>query len=101
VTSDEPTWRRLCGLGVAICGSQEKFRRESNVLRRLVVRFGPSEVEHMLHGAKTLGWNSLIGLGGADGLGRRWALQAHWQAQKQGPPMRSLGAILRKAMKTP
>lgn len=75
----------MCGLAVQLCGSQERFRKEANILRRLVQRFGATEVERMILGAQQLQWDSLRSLGSKDGLGRRWALEAHWQRMKRVP----------------
>ena len=66
-------------------GSQEAFRNEANILKRIVRQFGAAEVEHMILGAQRLGWTSLRGLGSADGLGRRWALQSFWTAENHKP----------------
>lgn len=78
-------WKRLCGLALKICGSQEVFKRESAILSRLRKRFGTADVERMLLGAHHLGWRTLRSLGSKDGLGRRWALEAYWQQQKKAP----------------
>ena len=78
-------WSRICGHAVAFLGTQEQFKRESNVLKRLVVKFGPLEVERMIAGATLLGWRSLLSLGSADGLGRRMALAKYWQSKNAHP----------------
>ena len=95
-------WSRLCGLAVQVCGSQESFRKQANILRRLARQYGPDETARMLMGAKALKWKTgLTGLGTEDGVGRRWAVEAYWQRQKQGKPMQSLGSVLRRAMAKP
>ena len=78
-------WRRLCGKAVQIVGSQDAFRKEANILKRLVKQFGASEAERMLAGARLLGWRSLRSLGSKDGLGRRWALARYWQSENRKP----------------
>lgn len=80
---DTTVRKRLCGLAVELCGSQVAFKREAAILKRLVKKFGAQEVEHMLRGAKYLGWNTLRSLGSAEGLGRRWAVEAYWQREKR------------------
>lgn len=83
--SDVENWKRLCGKAVALCGSQDAFRKEARILQRLVKQFGPDEVEHMLAGARLLGWSSLRSLGSKDGLGRRWALAKFWETENHKP----------------
>jgi len=78
-------WKRLCGLAVQLCGSQEAFRKEAQILKRLVKRFGYRDVEYMVSGAQILGWHSLRGLGSQSGLGRHWAIAAYWNRQKGTP----------------
>ena len=80
MSSAEPTWQRLCGLGMEICGGLTAFRKEARLLAFLR-RHWPREIEVMLRGAKVLGWRSLKGLAGKDGVGRRWAVEAYWRAQ--------------------
>lgn len=95
-------WKTLCGLAVQLVGSQEKFRKEANVLKRITKQYGPAEVEMMLRGAMWLGWNSLLGLGSVDGDGRRKAREAYWAAEnrkmgKRAPVnLQRLGDILKK-----
>jgi hypothetical protein len=84
VTTPEQ-WRALCGLALQLVGSQEKFRRESNCLKRLVKQYGAKEVSYMLRGAILLKWNSLLSLGSAEGSGRRKAREAFWNSQKKAP----------------
>ena len=92
-----PKWRMLCGLAVQVCGSQPAFRKESNILKRLVKQFGPEETERFLRGALLLRWSSLTSLGSADGLGRRWALATFWQSENhQKPQLESLAAVLKR-----
>lgn len=102
VSEDAKNWRRLCGKAVALCG-KATFRKESNILKRLVRQFGPDEVERMLLGAEWLGWSSLRSLGSKAGLGRRWAIEAYWRAEnnRKTPLPESLGSILRKAIDKP
>jgi hypothetical protein len=83
---------------VRLLGSQETFRKESNILKRLVKQYGHVEVERMLEGAYHLGWDSLRALGSAEGLGRRMALARYWQATKRsGPSLESIGKLLKDA----
>jgi hypothetical protein len=90
-------WMRLCGKAVTLCGSQEGFRKESNILKRLVKQFGASDVERMLVGAQLLGWTSLRSLGSKDGLGRRWALTKFWDSEKRQPKrLESLGQTFKR-----
>ena len=93
-------WQRLCGQAVELVGGQEPFRREVNILKRLVKAYGAERVEIMLSGAKALRWRSLKSLGSAEGLGRRMAEQAYWQAQNQRKPglPESVKAILRQVI---
>lgn len=93
--SEKIEWRRLCGLAVELCGSQEKFRRESAVLKRLVKQYGSEDVERMLRGAKKLGWTSLLSLGSAEGLGRRMAIQQFWKAAEKEPVAESVRDIFK------
>lgn len=88
-------WKRLCGLAVQLCGSQEKFRRESAILKRLVRQYGAEDVERMIRGAQKLGWNSLLSLGSAEGLGRRMAIQQFWKAGDKAPVANSIRDIFR------
>ena len=83
--SELAIWKRLCGKAVQLCGSQDAFRKEANVLKRLVKQFGSSEAERMLAGARLLGWTSLRSLGSKDGLGRRWALAKFWEQENHTP----------------
>jgi hypothetical protein len=78
-------WPQLCGLAVVICGSQSAFRREARLLQRLNKKWGPEETATMLKGAKQLGWTSLKGLAGIDGVGRRMAVTACYDAEKRSP----------------
>lgn len=96
--NEDVAWKHLCGLAVKLCGSQAAFRKEAVILKRLVQRFGAEEVERMLRGALHLGWNSLRGLYGPEGLGRRWALEAFWQREKRKDwePPEALRAIFAK-----
>jgi len=96
-------WKTLCGLAVQLVGSQQKFRTEANILKRLVKQYGPEETERFLRGALLLGWRSLTSLGSADGLGRRMAVSRYWQTEntRKAPLPESLGSILRKAMAKP
>lgn len=89
-------WRSLCGLAVQLCGGQEQFKREANILRRLTKQYGPGEVEKMLRGAIGLRWNSLRSLGSMEGSGRRMAIEAYWKAQKREKAPESLRSILRR-----
>lgn len=93
-----PNWRRLCGLAVELVGGQDQFRKESNILKRIVKQFGAGDVERMMAGAKLMRWSSLTSLGSADGLGRRMALQAWWQSQNRHPAKlpESIKSILRE-----
>jgi len=102
-TGSQPAWRTLCGLAVQLVGSQESFKKQSNILKRLFTRYGPEETERFLRGALLLRWSSLTGLGSADGLGRRMALAAWWQSQnsRKANLPESLGSILRKAQAQP
>ena len=86
-------WKTLCGLAVQLVGSQVVFRKESNILKRLVQRFGPEETERMIQGAMLLHWHSLTSLGSADGLGRRMALAKFWQTQNTKPARQSLESL--------
>ena len=83
--SELAIWKRLCGKAVQLCGSQDAFRKEANILKRLVKQFGSSEAERMLAGARLLGWTSLRSLGSKDGLGRRWALAKFWEQENKAP----------------
>lgn len=97
MTDDEKVvWRRLCGLAVELVGSQDAFRRESAILKRLVRQYGGEDVERMIRGAKLLGWNSLKSLGSAEGLGRRMAIQQFWKAGKREAPAESVRDIFRR-----
>jgi hypothetical protein len=89
-------WRHLCGLAVELCGSQENFRPQARILKRLAQQYGPERVEHMLRGAIALRWDSLVSLGSADGLGRRMAEKAYWTEQNKGPMPESLKSIFRR-----
>lgn len=96
MTTEKLAWPRLCGQAVRLCGGQESFRKESNILKRLVKQFGMGEVERMLLGAQLLGWDSLKSLGSAEGLGRRWALTAFWQSENKQPDrLASVAAVLK------
>jgi hypothetical protein len=97
VTTPEQ-WRALCGLALQLVGSQEKFRRESNCLKRLVKQYGAKEVSYMLRGALLLKWNSLLSLGSAEGSGRRMAREAYFATFKKGPAKlpEDLKAIMRR-----
>ena len=88
----------MCGWAVQLCGGQEQFRREAAILKRLVKKFGPQDVEYMLKGALHLKWNTLRSLGSAEGLGRRWALEAYYQSEKKRDwrPPYSLRSIFAK-----
>lgn len=90
-------WKMLCGLAVALVGGQAQFRIEARILKRLVLGYGAHDVECMIRGAQQLGWNTLRSLGSKDGLGRRWALEAYWQAQNQN---RSAGKQLESVAQT-
>lgn len=87
----------MCGLAVKICGGQDAFRKQANVLKRLVKQYGAKDVEIMLKGAQVLGWRDLVSLGSKEGTGRRWATTAYWHRQKQAPPatLESLGALFK------
>lgn len=83
------SWRMLCGLAVKLCGSQQAFRSEARILKRLVTKYGERDVEIMLRGAQELHWQSLKGLASSDGIGRRWASMKYWSvanAKKQRLP---------------
>ena len=82
---ETPSWRHLCGLSIKLVGSQEAFRKEAAILKRLVKKFGPQETERCLIGAQLMGWTSLRSLGSADGLGRRMASAAYWRHQEKHP----------------
>lgn len=87
---------RLCGMAVRLLGSQEAFRREARILKRLVERFGVEEVERMIVGARLLNWTSLKSLGSEEGLGRRWALTRYWQSENRKPDvLRSVAQVLK------
>lgn len=92
-------WAHLCGLAVAICGGQQAFRMQANILKRLVLRYGGPDVEVMLKGAQQLGWKDLRSLGSKEGLGRRWAQEAYWQAHNQnkhaGKQLEGVAAVLK------
>jgi len=79
------SWKHLCGLAVKLCGGQEQFRKQANILRRLVKMYGPHDVEVMVKGAAQLGWKDLRGLYSKEGIGRRWAASAFWNSQKRAP----------------
>lgn len=80
-----------------LCGSQDVFRKEAAILKRLVRQFGPAEVERMIVGAQLLGWTSLRSLGSKDGLGRRWALTKFWDGEKKSPKrLESLGQTFKR-----
>lgn len=87
----------LCGLAVQLCGSQEAFRKQANVLKRLVKQYGAKDVEVMLKGAQVLGWRDLVSLGSKEGTGRRWATSAYWHQQKRAPAetLESVAATLK------
>ena len=91
----EPTWGRLCQLAVQLCGSQDAFRKESAILKRLVRQYGAEDVERMIRGAQALGWKSLRSLGSAEGLGRRMAIQQFWKAGEKEPVAESLRSIFK------
>lgn len=95
--SDVEIWKRLCGKAVALVGSQDAFRKEARILQRLVNQFGPAEVEHMIAGARLLGWTSLRSLGSKDGLGRRWAMAKFWETENRQPDRLASVAQLLKA----
>lgn len=78
-------WSKLCGLAVLLCGSQDAFRKQANILKRLVKQYGAKDVEVMLQGAQVLGWRDLVSLGSKEGTGRRWATSAYWDRQKRAP----------------
>jgi hypothetical protein len=86
-------WTKLAGIAVQFLGSQEAFKKEANILKRLVGRFGPLEVERMIQGAKMLGFKSLVGLNSADGLGRRLALAKFWESENKRPTRGSLESL--------
>lgn len=86
-------WTRLAGQAVQFLGSQEAFKKEANILKRLVTRYGTEEVERMMAGAKLLGWRSLLGLNSADGLGRRMALAKFWESENKRPARGSLESL--------
>lgn len=88
--------KKLCGLAVQLCGSQKAFKGEAAILKRLVERYGPDEVEKMLRGAIKLGWDSLRALGSAEGTGRRMAIQAFWKEGKREAPAESARDIFRR-----
>ena len=100
MTDDEKraAWKHLCGLAVQLTGSQEKFRKEANVLKRLVRKYGPRDVEYALRGALHLKWTSLLSIGGVESVGWRWALEAGLQSEKRKDwrPPESLRSILAK-----
>lgn len=100
IRSDDPTvpWKLLCGLAVEMCGGQPAFRKEAAILKRLVKQFGAPDVERMLRGALHLKWNTLRSLGSAEGIGRRWALEAFWQREKNKSwkPPEALSSIFAK-----
>ena len=77
----------MAGLAVKLVGSQEAFRRECAILKRVVKKYGPLETERCLIGAQLLGWTSLRSLGSADGLGRRIASARFWDSQKGAAKM--------------
>ena len=73
----------MAGLAVKLVGSQEAFRRECAILKRVVKKYGPLETERCLIGAQLMGWTSLRSLGSAEGLGRRMASAAYWRHQEK------------------
>lgn len=95
--SDVEIWRRLCGQAVALVGSQASFKKEANILKRLVQQYGSDDVERMIVGARLLNWTSLRSLGSKDGLGRRWALTRYWQSENKKPDRLSQIAEVLKA----
>ena len=70
-----------------------RSKKEANILKRLVTRYGTEEVERMMAGAKLLGWRSLLGLNSADGLGRRMALAKFWESENKRPARGSLESL--------
>ena len=66
---------------MALCGSQRAFAKQAQILRRLFKGLGFEETEHLLEGARLLGWHELRSLGSKDGAGRRWAKEAYWRHQ--------------------
>ena len=90
-------WKKLCGIAVKICGSQEAFKKEAAILKRLVRQYGAGDVEVMLKGAQVLKWRSLTSLGSKEGLGRRWAVEAYWRehnAQRKWKAPERLKSVL-------
>lgn len=73
----------------------ENAPRNGSILKALWQRYGPSEVEVMVRGAAQLGWKDLRGLYSKEGIGRRWAQTAYWNATKKAPTqLDAVGAIL-------
>lgn len=85
---------------MSLCGGQSEFKKEATILKRLVKKFGSQEVEYMLKGAHALGWTSLRGLSGPEGIGRQWALQKYWASvnRKAQPLPDSVKDVLRKML---
>ena len=87
------SWKHLCGLAVNLCGGQEQFRKQANILRRLVKMYGLHDVEVMVRGAALLGWKDLRGLYSKEGIGRRWAQTAYWNREKRAPAKQTLESV--------
>lgn len=79
-------------------GSQDQFKREANILRRLAKQYGPVRTEYMLRGAIAMHWTSLVSLGSKDGLGRRIAEKKYWDSQKTAPLPESAKSIIRRML---
>lgn len=52
--------------------------RNGSVVKQLLKKWGPRDVEAMVKGAALLGWKDLRAINAADGVGRRWSQAAYW-----------------------
>ena len=76
---------------------REDLVRNASILKALLKKWRPDEVEVMVTGAQLLGWKSLLALNAAEGVGRRMAQARYWDSQKRAPgrTLESLGDIFR------
>lgn len=75
---------------------REQMARNGSILKALFRRWPEREVEAMVKGAALLKWEDLRAIYASEGVGRRWAMAAYWQSQKQVPDrLESLGAVFK------
>lgn len=84
MTSDPGAFRTLMAFARTQFPEADPVQSGS-ILKALLRRWRPDDVEAMIRGAAQLGWRNLLGLNSREGLGRRWAQVAFWDRQKRPP----------------